>query len=224
MEARKIIFGYLQKITIAIGGCALVGLGTILMLQSKMGLNSWGVLHQGISLHTPLSFGQASQALGLAILLVCMAFGLYPGLGTIINMYFCGMFMDVFKRMEISIPATLAGRMFYLLSGVILLAYGMYLYISQGLGAGPKDGLMLLLHRLTNKDIAAVRTGMELAAVGIGCLLGGELGLGTILGAVILGPILRTFYRMFHFDPKKSEQENVVETLRTISRLVHGGL
>ena len=222
MEKKSILFGYLRKILIATAGCAIVGLGTVLMLQSKLGLNSWGILHQGISLHTPLTFGQASQALGFAILMVCMAFRVYPGVGTFINMYFCGLFMDLFKRAEIPIPGMLCARAGYLVMGVVLLAFGMYVYISQGLGAGPKDGLMLLLHRVTRMDIAVVRTGMELTAVGIGFLLGGEFGVGTILGAAALGPVLRTFYRLFHYYPNETRQENILETFHTVCRLMGG--
>ena len=205
------------KILRSIIGYLIISLGNVLMIYADLGLNSWGILHQGISLQTPLTFGQASQLLGSTIIVICLMFGTIPGIGTVLNMYFVGQFTDIFKDMQLFLtPVSTFGKFAMLLSGVIFMDIGIFLYLRESIGAGPKDGLMILLTEKSNLDLGLVRTCMEVSAVFFGYILGGKFGIGTIIAAIILGPILRFIFKIFKYDPKKMKHENIIEMLKKI--------
>lgn len=198
-------------------GYALVSFGTILFLYSDLGLNSWGILHQGLSLRTTLTFGQASQAFGLFLVIICLFFKVVPGIGTILNMYFIGKFIDLIDSLSIiSTPGSLILKFIMLLLGTVIMAYGMFFYLKENLGAGPKDGLMILLNKRLNLDIGLVRTGMEIFAVIVGYLLGGKLGIGTIISALFLGPALDFIFKANHYNPKEIVHESFIDTYNKI--------
>lgn len=208
---------YFWKIVRELFGYLLVAVGTVLMLYSDLGLNPWGILHQGISIQTPLTFGQASQALGFTIIIFCLFYKVVPGVGTIMNMYFVGKFIDMIKDIPLFvIPKSLILRLIMLFLGLVLMAFGMFFYLRENLGAGPKDGLMILLNKKTNLDIGMVRTLMELTAVFLGYIMGGKFGIGTIIVALALGPILRYIFKRFNYNTKEEVHENILETFKNI--------
>lgn len=205
------------KIIKSIIGYIIISFGNVLMIYADLGLNSWGILHQGISMQTPLTFGQALQALGITIIVICFLFGLYPGLGTILNMYFVGLFTDTFKNSSIFvIPDSIFLKFIMLLVAILAIDIGMFIYLREAIGAGPKDGLMLLLTKKTRFNIGLVRTCMELTAIFIGFMLGGKFGIGTIIAAVSLGPGLKFLFKTFKYDPKKVEHESLFDTLKRL--------
>lgn len=198
-------------------GYAFVSFGTILFLYSDLGLNSWGLLHQGLSLRTALTFGQASQAFGLFLVITCLFFKVVPGIGTILNMYFIGKFIDLIDSFSIiRTPDSLILKFAMLLSGTVIMAYGMFFYLKENLGAGPKDGLMILLNKKSGLDIGLVRTGMEVSAVIAGYLLGGKFGIGTIISALLLGPVLNFIFKANHYNPKEIVHESLIDTYNKI--------
>lgn len=208
---------YFWKILRGLFGCLLIALGTVLMLYADLGLNPWGILHQGISIQTPLTFGQASQALGFSIIIFCLFFKVVPGIGTVMNMYFVGKFIDILKDIPLFvIPRSLILKLIMLILGLILMAFGMFFYIKENLGAGPKDGLMILINKKTNLDIGVVRTIMEVTAVLLGYMMGGRFGIGTIIVALALGPTLRYIFKKFNYNTKEEVHENIIETFKNI--------
>jgi len=168
-----------------------VGLGAALMIDAHVGLSPWDVLHQGISRHTPLEFGQASIVVGVVMLAVAWALGQPPGLGTAANAIVIGTLVDVYRGIgwvgELSTSA-LGVRVVLLFAGVALFAIGSTFYIGASFGAGPRDSTMLALSRRTGRRIAVVRAAIELTALAVGWLLGGTAGVGTALAALLIGP------------------------------------
>ena len=216
-EVKRIFSEYGNKLLMEFIGYAFVALGTILFLYSDLGLNSWGIFHQGLSLRTILTFGQASQAFGFFLVMICLFYKVIPGIGTIFNMYFIGKFIDLIDSFSIiHTPDSLVLKIVMMLLGTVTMAYGMFFYLKENLGAGPKDGLMILLNKKSNLDIGIVRTGMEISAVVAGYLLGGQFGIGTIISALILGPVLRFIFKLNNYNPKEIVHENIIDTYRNI--------
>lgn len=173
-------------------GLAILGLGASLTIKGQtFGVGSWDVLHVGLFRQLGLSIGLWSIIVGIVVIIVA-SIGLreFPRGGTFANMIFVGLFIDFYNWL-IPDPNTLFLQFITFVLGVFLLAVGSGTYISADLGAGPRDSLMLLIVKKTNLSIAVARTIMEvLVAVG-GFLLGGPLGIGTVIIAFALGPIIQ---------------------------------
>lgn len=172
-------------------GLALIAAAIVAQLESRLGLPPWDVLHQGFSRHTPLTIGQASIGVGLAMMVVAWLLGQPPGVGTVANAVVIGWLIDVFQRTAWvdGLSTTPVGvRMLLLVAGVALFAVGSALYIGAAFGAGPRDSTMLALSRRTGRRIAIVRASLELSALAAGWALGGTVGLGTATSAILVGP------------------------------------
>jgi uncharacterized membrane protein YczE len=178
-------------------GLFLFALATALSLQCNLGASSWTVLHDGISEKTPLSIGIATQLVGFLMLGVAWLAGIRPGFGTLANMVAIGVFLDLILWSG-AVPEAEAYpvRVTMLLSGIVLLGLASALYIKAGFGAGPRDSFMLALHRRFSLRISAVRWIMEFSATGLGILLGGEFGVGTIIFAALVGLSVDFFFTL----------------------------
>jgi uncharacterized membrane protein YczE len=154
------------------------------------------VFHQGLSRHSGISIGVVSIVVGAAVLLLWWPLRQRPGLGTVSNVFLVGTFIDL--TMAVVPPSqALAARIPLLLAGVLLNGAATGLYITARFGPGPRDGLMTGLHRRTGRSLRLIRTGIELAALTAGYLLGGGVGAGTVLYAVAIGPLAQFFLRRF---------------------------
>jgi len=195
------------RVAAVVLGLFLFALGVALNLRSGLGLGPWDVLHQGISRHTPLSFGQASQAVGALVIGVGLLLRIRPGVSTVLNMALIGFFVDRILGAWIIPFAAPDGLVVQLLVdalGVLLVGLGSGLYIRGGLGAGPRDGLMLGLQALTGQRIAVTRAGLEIVVAAIGFLLGGTLGLGTLVFALGVGPAVELGFRLCGVPPRRA--------------------
>jgi uncharacterized protein len=184
-------FAYLRRLLILICGLFTCATGIVFTYRSDLGLGPWDVLHKGISLHTPLSFGQASIVVGALIILLGLLLKVRPGMGTVLNMLLIGVFVD--WQLRIGWISDLGAASFVLrlvvdAIGVLLMGIGTALYITPHLGAGPRDGLMLRLNTLTHVRIAIVRAAIECSALILGFFLGGTVGIGTLIFAFGVGP------------------------------------
>ncbi len=184
-------FQYLRRVGVVIMGLFLFAAGSILTYRSDLGLGAWDVFHKRLSLHTPLSFGQAAIVVGAAIVLLSLFLKVKPGLGTLLNMLLVGILRDWLLNGH-WLPdlgtAPLVIRVLVDGTGVFLMGLGTALYILPALGAGPRDGLMLRLHSLTKIRIAYVRVALDLTALLVGFFLGGTVGVGTLIFAFGVGP------------------------------------
>ena len=170
-------------------GLVVYGLATALMIRANLGLNPWDVLHQGLDRRSALSFGTVVILTGLVVLLLWIPLRQRPGFGTISNVILIGLSADVGLRL-IAPSDDLMVRSAMLVAGILLLGAATSAYIGAGMGAGPRDGLMTGVAARTGWSIPRVRTGIEIAVLAAGWLLGGQVGVGTILFALAIGPII----------------------------------
>lgn len=169
-------------------GLWLFGLGIAFMVAADLGLGPWEVFHQGVSFHTPIPLGTVGIITGLVVMLLWIPLREHFGLGTVLNVVLIGIVIDV-TLLWLTTPDAVGTRWAFLLGGILAIGVGSGFYIGAGLGPGPRDGLMTALAR-RGWPIAAVRTGIELTALAGGWVLGGTVGVGTILFAFGIGPLI----------------------------------
>ncbi|MDQ1439431.1 MAG: hypothetical protein QOK43_3060 [Acidimicrobiaceae bacterium] len=179
-----------------VAGCVLLGGGSALMVLAKLGLAPWDVLHQGIARHTGIPIGTVGILVGLVVLAGWLPLRQRPGVGTAVNVVLVGVTVDVVLAVAPTPHAT-AIKTACLAAGVVGMALGTGLYVGAGLGPGPRDGLMTGLSARHDRSIGGVRTGIELSALLAGRLLGGRVGIGTLVFALAIGPLIQAFLRWF---------------------------
>ena len=170
-------------------GLVLYGVSMALQIRAGLGLDPWDVFHQGVSEHTGLSFGTVVVITGAVVLLAWIPLRQRPGIGTVSNVIVIGIAVDASLALlpeAGSSPVAVA----MLLAGVGLNGVASGAYIGAGLGPGPRDGLMTGLVRRTGGSIRVVRTSIEVAVLAVGAALGGTVGLGTVLYALSIGPLV----------------------------------
>ena len=188
-------------------GLLLYGASMALMLRAALGLDPWDVFHQGLATQADLSIGKVVNLVGLAVLLLWIPLKQRPGIGTVANVILIGTAMDLTLSVLPAIEG-LALQVAALLFSVVANGIAGALYIGAGLGPGPRDGLMTGLARRTGWSLRLVRTGIELTVLGCGWLLGGTVGVGTLLYAFTIGPLVQIFLHMVTIrDPKSNTQE-----------------
>ena len=178
----------LLRVIQLIVGLFLYGVGIALMVRAGIGVAPWDVLSQGIAAHTPLSFGLATNAIGAVVLLLWWPLRQKPGLGTVLNVMLIGPAAQ-FGLWLLPVIDNLAVRLPLFAAGLLLIAVATGLYIGVRLGPGPRDGLMTGLHARTGWPIWQVRSLIEGSALLVGWLLGGDVGLGTLAFALLIGPL-----------------------------------
>lgn len=168
-------------------GLFIFGLGEVFIIAAGIGVSPWTVLAQGIALHTDISVGQATFVVSALVLLLWIPLRQRPGIGTILNAIIIAATIEIVLP-YMPRPDGVFMQTVTCLAGILLIGGGSGLYLIANLGAGPRDGLMTGLQRLTNLPIAGVRIGIEVSVVLSGWLLGGVVGVGTVLFAVLIGP------------------------------------
>lgn len=173
-------------------GQLLFGASMAMMLRAGFGALPWDVLHMGLARHLPITFGQAVVGVALVLLIAWWPLKQWPGLGTVLNAVAIGPAADLALLV---IPDALppVARAALLGGGIVLNAIATGLYIGAQFGPGPRDGLFTGLARATGGSIRLVRTGIEVTVVAAGFALGGPLGVGTLLYAVAIGPLIQVF-------------------------------
>ncbi|MFI0983135.1 YitT family protein [Streptomyces sp. NPDC021093] len=183
-------------------GLALYGVSSAVLVRAGLGLEPWGVLHQGVAERSGLAIGVVSIIVGAVVLLLWIPMRQRPGLGTVSNVVVIGLAMDATLALLPEVHS-LGGRIALMLGGIALNGAAGGLYIAARFGPGPRDGLMTGLHRTTGRSIRLVRTGIEIAVVATGFALGGSVGVGTVLYALSIGPLTQFFLRVFAVPPVK---------------------
>lgn len=176
----------LQRFLILIFGLTLFGIGEAFLVITSLGNSPWVVLSEGISLNSNLNIGQATFFVSLVVLFLWIPLKQKPGFGTLANIVVIAAAIEL-GLLIIPEVNNLALKVFYVLFGILLVGIGSALYITCGLGTGPRDGLMTGLHYRTGVRVGRVRLGIEVVALTTGALLGGSLGVGTALFALLIG-------------------------------------
>src|SRR5215475_2187726 len=186
------------------GAALLVGLSgygfsMAVMVRAGLGLDPWDVFHQGLTRHTGMTIGVASAVVGVAVLLAWIPLRNRPGIGTIANVIVISVTVDAGLSL-LDTPTSLPVRIAMMVGAVVLNAFSTVLYIGAALGPGPRDGLMTGLVMRTGLSVRLVRTSIEATVLAVGWLLGGTVGVGTVLYAFGIGPLVQLF---LHVTPTR---------------------
>ena len=168
------------------------GLSMAMMIKAGLGLDPWDVLHQGLTRYLPVSFGTVTIIIGAIVLLLWIPLRQWPGLGTVSNVFVIGLAAD-FGLWVLPEPDSLGVRIAFLVVAVVANGLAGAAYIGSHFGPGPRDGLMTGLVARTGGSVRLIRTGIELTVLAIGFLLGGTVGVGTVLYAIAIGPLVQFF-------------------------------
>jgi uncharacterized membrane protein YczE len=193
--------GYAARAASLVFGLLVFALAIVLIFDSKLGLSPWDVLNQGLSKHSPLSFGMANVAVALTVLVLGWALGGKVGIGTVANAVLVGTFIDAIRHVLDLSHEPLGVRVPLLLLGIALIGPASAFYIGADLGAGPRDTLMLVGARRTGVRVGIVRAALELCALAAGVALGGTFGAGTVLFALGVGPMVEASFALLARTP-----------------------
>lgn len=212
---KRLIFHTLQVSWLMLG-LFLYGLAIAFIVQARLGVSPWDVLHLGLTHYVPLSFGQVMIGAGLFCIAAAYPMGVKPRSGTLLNMIFIGVFADLILNMG-WVPQfdSYPVRALFLGIGVITCGLATGIYITASMGTGPRDSLMMGLHKLTGWRVGLVRTVIEVMAVTLGFLLGGPVGLGTVVFSLSIGWTSEFFLNLFYRCSKQDWFINKVYSLKT---------
>ncbi len=171
-------------------GLVLYGVSTALFVHANLGADPWDVFHLGVAKQLGISFGTVIILTGAAVLLLWIPIRQMPGLGTVSNVIVLGLAADA--TLAVLPPLeSLVARSALLVVAIVMNAIATGMYIGAGFGPGPRDGLMTGLHARTGWSLRSIRTAIELSVLLIGCLLGGKFGVGTVIYALSIGPLIQ---------------------------------
>ncbi len=185
-------------------GLFLFALGIVFLLESELGLSPWDVLAQGISDKTPLSFGTANIVVAVVVLGIAWALGARIGPGTVANALLIGLFVDGLLAIDVidALSGTSLGvRILLMVAGILIVGVGTGFYIGAGMGAGPRDSLMLVTARRLSVRIGVTRATIEVAVTLVGFALGGTVGIGTLGFAFGIGPAVELSFWLLERSP-----------------------
>ena len=176
----------IQRMLVLIFGLMIFGVGEAFLVVTSLGNSPWVVLSEGISLNSNLNIGESTFLVSVVVLLLWIPLRQKPGFGTLANIVVIAASIEL-GLLIIPTVENIYFKYFYVLFGIALVGIGSALYITCGLGTGPRDGLMTGLHYKTGVRVGRVRLGIEVVALSIGAFLGGSLGIGTALFALLIG-------------------------------------
>lgn len=207
----------LVKVLRVILGVFLYAVGVVLTMEARIGFAPWEVFHAGLGNVLNIQIGTVSSAVGLVLLIITAVFKERVGLGSLLNIISIGVFLNMILNAGVIPTAdTLPIALLQMTLGLAIIAFGTYLYISAGLGAGPRDSFMVLINRKSGIKVGVVRSLIEVTVTLLGVLMGGLFGWGTIFAAVVVGVALQTVFRIFKFDPRTIEHEDLKTTLTSM--------
>lgn len=215
MSSRRAILRRLPKM---IFGLAIFALGVYLAVSANIGLAPWDTLSMGVSYRAPLSFGGASIAVSVLVVLIDLLLREKIGLGTILNAFLVGLFIDAYDRLGIipeqsNVPLGIA----IMVAGLFAMGLGQYFYMTAALGCGPRDTLLMGLGRRFPKiPIGAVNTAILAVVLVAGWLLGAPIGIGTVISTFGIGVAMQIVFRLLRFEPRGIAHEGLIETARAL--------
>ena len=202
-------------------GLFLYAVGIVFTINANLGLSPWDVFHQAISKHAGITMGQASIIIGILIVILDWVLGERVGFGTICNMLFIGIFMDLLMLNHlVPIFHNIIARVIMMILGMFIIGIASYFYISAGLGSGPRDGLMVALTKKSQKSVRFIRNCIEFTVLVVGYSLGGTVGLGTLIMVALGGYFVQFAFKIFKFDVKKVEHKFIKEHAKFIKEML----
>jgi uncharacterized membrane protein YczE len=205
MPSRTAIYRRVPRLVL---GLVLFGFGAALMVIANLGLAPWEILHQGISRNTGIPIGTVGILTGIVVLLLWIPLGERLGIGTVLNVFIIGIVIDLTLWVAPESVDLSWLNWVLLLGGVLLVGIGSGLYIGAGLGPGPRDGVMTGLAR-RGVHIGIARAAIEITVLIVGWFLGGTVGVGTVLFAFGMGPLIAVFLPRLSLEPFDSRSESL---------------
>jgi uncharacterized membrane protein YczE len=203
------------------GGLGLFAFGICLTVQANVGLGPWDAFHQGISKNAGITFGQASIMVSVILVIINILLGEKIGWGTLADMACVGLFVDLILFNHILPPArTMIWGILMVCAGVLLMGFAVYLYVSSALGCGPRDGLMVGLAKKTNRSAGLVRSCMELIVLAVGYLLGGSVGIGTVIYALGIGFSIQLAFKICKSEIREIEHRFISEDIKWLKATI----
>lgn len=213
---------YVPKLLRMLLGFILIAIGIVIAKQSFC-LAPWNVFNDGISYTFSVTMGTANIIVGTSILLLDLLLRETFGVGMILNIWLIGVFTDVFMSLNARFAVLpriefVPLQIVFCLLALVVNAFGIYFYMSARMGAGPRDTLVVFLTKHLPFPVGICKLGLEAVVCLVGWLLGGEVGIGTILFVLCGGPLLQMVFRLFRFDVKAVKNESVLDTWRILTR------
>ena len=209
-----------KRILQAAFGLAVNGCGLYLMLQASIGLAPWDVLALSISMHLPLSYGSVVMLIGFLLIGVNLLLGEPIGIGMVLDALIVGSVADLLARLDL-LPArtTLLSGVLCMLLGLVLVAVSQWIYMSAALGCGPRDALFVALgKRLPRVPIGVVQFMLLALVLAAGWLLGGPVGIGTLMAVFGLGAIMQGVFALVRFDPRGVTHESILQSIQAVRK------
>ena len=194
-------------------GFLLFGLAIDVMVQASVGLDPWDVLQMALTYHLPITLGESNIGVAFIIILIDIALKEPLGWGTVANMVFIGVWVDILRRYVPLAPGSVLFQLAYLLLGVLIMGFATAIYIGVNAGAGPRDTLMLALSRYGKTSVRIARTIIEVTVVVVGWMLGGPAWLGTLVSALAIGPAVQLGFKILKVRTPNSERAKISRVL-----------
>jgi uncharacterized protein len=209
----------INRFTRLVAGLFLYALGIVLTMKANIGYAPWEVFHAGVGKTIGMTIGNVSIITGLLIVILAFVMEEKLGLGTLLNMVLIGVFMDILLGLGI-IPTMThwLSSFMVLVAGLFVISLASFFYIGSGFGAGPRDSLMVALTRKIGLPVGLCRGGIELAAVISGWILGGMVGVGTVISAFVIGFCVQVTFWMLRFHPTRVHHETLDQTLKSVAK------
>lgn len=188
-------------------GYALFGLAIALTIRANLGTGTWPVLEVALSQATGWSVGAVTIAVGFVVLFIALVLREKIGWGTLTNIIFIGLWLDLVLWFVPPVKGNLPLQIVMLLGGVLIQGIASAIYIGVNAGAGPRDSLMLALHRTTKLSLRMARGVVEILVLLAGWLMGGPVGIGTVVFALLIGPSVQWAFKLFNVHPHKEDEE-----------------
>ena len=205
------------RISKLVFGLFLYAFGIVLTIKANIGYGPWEAFHVGLGKTIGITMGNVSIIVGFVIIAITLLMGEKIGIGTILNMFLIGIFLDLILRIDlIPIIENKYWAVALLILGLYLISIGSYFYIGSGYGAGPRDGLMVALTRKTRLPIGLVRGTIELSVTVVGWLLGGMVGVGTIIAGFAIGFCIQSTFKVLKFRPTEIRHSTLAETYQEL--------
>ncbi len=214
----KLLIKDLKKTPQQIIAYFIIGLSLNWIKSIDLGMNAWSTFNQGITHQTGIAFGTASQIVSIVIILLSIFMKIYPGYATVLNAIFIGYFINLGERYHLYyVSDNYFLNLLLIVVALLIFNLGLYMYLSCNAGAGPRDGLMIGLVKLTGKSVTVVRTSIEATVFIIGWLLGGTVGIGTIITTFLGGYTLDKTFKFFKYSSHKIHHTNIMSYFKNVS-------
>ena len=216
-----LMFNFINRLARLLLGLFLYSLGIVFTIKANIGYAPWDVFHAGLARTFGMTIGNWSIIVGAVLIAVTVLMGEKIGLGTLLNMVLIGLFLDILLNIPlIPVMKDWVTGLALMTAGLFVISVASYYYIGSGLGAGPRDSLMVALTRKTGLPVGFCRGSIELTAVVTGWLLGGMAGVGTVISGFAIGFCIQLTFRLLRFDPAGVMHVNLWDTFKALKKPV----